>query len=342
MRAVRFHQYGDPNVLVCEEVPDPQPGPGDVRIRVRACAVNHVDLDLRSGTSRFPLTLPHTLGTEVAGDVDVVGQGVPMSLVGQRSVNLHTIPCGTCEWCRRSDQNICDNFLMTGITLPGGYAEYVVVPASSLIPIPDDVTYVEAACIQSTFGTAWHALVPRAALQSEEFLLVNAAGGGVGSSGVQIGKYLGATVIATAGSGDKAARALSLGADRAIDYSTKDWPERVMDITHGRGVDVALESVGGDIFTESLGLMAKNGRLVTVGAHGGEVVEVDLIPLFRRQISVLGSPRATPEEYRHVIELVGEGAFRPVIDHVYDLADAAQAHERLERRATFGRVVLQT
>jgi NADPH:quinone reductase-like Zn-dependent oxidoreductase len=107
-------------------------------------------------------------------------------------------------------------------------------------------------------------------------------------------------------------------------------------------VDVVLESVGGDIFTDSLGLMAKNGRLVTVGAHGGEVVEVDLIPLFRRQISVLGSPRATPEEYRHVIDLVGEGAFRPVIDQVYDLADAAQAHERLERRATFGRVVLQT
>lgn len=340
MRAVRFHEYGPPEVLRYEEVPDPVPGPDDALVRVRACAVNHVDIDMRNGTSRLPITLPHTLGFEVAGDVVAVGDRVGEVKPGDRVAPLYQIHCRECEWCSRGEHMHCERIQMLGVQLPGGYAEYVVAPAWALLRLPDSLGYEDAAAIQTTFSTVWHALVTRARLQEGDWVLVNAAGSGVGTAGVQVARLLGARVIAAAGADFKLERALGHGAEAVVNYSTEDLAKRVRELTGGRGVDVVMECVGGDVLRASLEALAKDGRVVTVGGHAGEVVPVDVILLFRHQWSLIGSVRATAAEIRHVVDLVAEGKLRPVVHDVFALADAADAHRVLEDRRQYGKLIL--
>lgn len=340
MKAVRFHEYGGREVLTYEDAPEPDPGPGEALIRVRACAVNHVDVDMRSGTSRLPLRLPHTLGFEIAGDVAAVGDGVTEVEVGDRVSPLFQIHCRECEWCRRGEEMHCERITMLGVQAPGGYAEYVVAPAWALIDVPDSLTYEEAASIQTTFSTVWHALVTRAHLREGEWVLVNAAGSGVGTAGIQVARMLGGRVVASAGSDEKLDRARELGAEATVNYRSEDMAARVRELTDGRGVGVVMESVGGDVLAASLNALDKDGRVVTVGAHGGEVVPVDAILLFRNQWSLIGSVRATEQEIRHVVDLVGQGRLRTVIHRALPLEEAAEAHRVLEDREQFGKVVL--
>ena len=321
-------------------MPTPEPGPGEALIRVRACAVNHVDIDMREGTSRLPLTLPHTLGFEIAGEVVALGDGVDGVAVGDRVAPLYQIHCRECEWCRRGEHMHCERISMLGVQSPGGYAEHAVVPAWALIPLPESLSFEQGAAIQTTFGTVWHALVTRVGLTEGKWVLVNAAGSGVGTAGIQVAKLLGARVIASAGSDEKLERARGLGAEATVNYRSENLAARVRDLTDGRGVDVVMESVGGDVLTGSLAALAKNGSVVTVGAHAGEVVPVDVILLFRHQWSVIGSVRATADELRHCIDLVAGGQLSPVIHATLPLDRAADAHRILEERRQFGKVVL--
>ena len=340
MKAVRFHEYGDCGVLCYEDAPDPVPRSGEALIRVRACAVNHVDIDMRSGISRLPLELPHILGFEIAGDVEAVGDGVAEVSVGDRVSPLFQIHCRRCEWCRRGEHMHCENITMLGVQAAGGYADYVVAPAWALIKLPETLSYEDAASIQTTFSTVWHALVTRAQLREQEWVLVNAAGSGVGTAGIQVARMLGGRVIASAGSDHKLERARELGAEATVNYSSEELGARVRELTDGRGVGVVMESVGGDVLAGSLSALAKDGRVVTVGAHAGEVVPVDVILLFRNQWSLIGSVRATEQEIRHVVELVGRGRLRTVIDRTLPLEDAAEAHRVCENREQFGKVIL--
>lgn len=340
LKAVRFHQYGDRSVLRYEDAPDPAPGPGDAVIRVRACAVNHVDIDMRNGSSRLPLQLPHILGFEIAGDVEAVGDDAAGVSVGDRVTPLFQIHCRRCNWCRRGEHMHCESISMLGVQAPGGYAEYVAAPSWALIPLPESLTYEDAASIQTTFSTVWHALVMRAHLRDGDWVLVNAAGSGVGTAGIQVARLLGGRVIASAGAEDKLERARALGAEATVNYRTDDLAARVREITAGSGVDIVMESVGGDVLAASLNALAKDGRVVTVGAHAGEVVPVDAILLFRNQWSLIGSVRATEQEIRHVIDLVGEGRLQTVIHRTLPLAEAAEAHRILEDREQFGKVIL--
>lgn len=340
MKAVRFHEYGDRSVLRYEDAPEPVPKPGEALIRVRACAVNHVDIDMRNGISRLPLTLPHTLGFEIAGDVEAVGDGVMEVSVGDRVSPLFQIHCRRCEWCRRGEHMHCESISMLGVQAPGGYAEYVAAPAWTLIKLPGTLTYEDAASIQTTFSTVWHALVTRARLRESEWVLVNAAGSGVGTAGIQIAQMLGGRVIASAGSDAKLERARELGAEATVNYRTQDIATVVREVTDGRGVGVVMESVGGDVLAGSLNALGKDGRVITVGAHAGEVVPVDVILLFRNQWSLIGSVRATEEEIRHVVDLVGQGRLRTVIHQTFPLEEAAEAHRVLEGREQFGKVIL--
>ncbi len=340
MKAVRFHEYGAPDVLRCEDVPEPEPGPGEALVRVRACAVNHVDVDMRNGTSRLPLALPHTLGFEIAGDVAAVGEGVTEVSVGDRVSPLFEIHCRECEWCLRGEHMHCESIEMLGVQRPGGYAEYAVVPAWALLALPASLPYEQAAAIQTTFSTVWHALVSRVGVEEGQWVLVNAAGSGVGTAGIQVAGLLGARVIASAGSDEKLERALGLGAEAVVNYRTEDLAARVRELTGGRGVDVVMESVGGDVMAGSIAALAKDGKVVTVGAHAGEIVPVDMILLFRNQWSVMGSVRATAEEIKHVVDLVGEGKLTPVVHGSYPLEQAAQVHELMEERRQFGKLVL--
>jgi len=341
MKAVRFHEYGGPEVLFVEEVQDIELGVHDVRVEVGACALNHVDLDIRGGSSRLPIKLPHTLGLEFAGVVVGVGSDVFTVHIGDRVTAMHQVHCGLCSWCLRGREELCENTQLFGIHRPGGYATHVDVPERAIIPIKAALSFEDAAACQTTFSTAWHALCSRARLMAGESVLVNAAGSGVGVAAVQVARLLGGEVFVSAGSDGKVAAALEVGAVAGVNYRSSDLAESVLELTDGRGVDVVMESVGGPICEGSIRALATNGRLVTVGAHAGEVISLDLIELFRKQISLLGSVRASRSELEHVLNLVSDGVVRQQIAARLPLDDVREAHMLLEAREVFGKVILE-
>jgi NADPH:quinone reductase-like Zn-dependent oxidoreductase len=339
MRAVRFHEFGPAEVLRHEEVPDPAPGPGEVVLRVRACGLNHLDIDCRNGVSRLPLALPHILGREIAGEVASAGPGVTGVSAGDRVLAHVAPPCGRCAFCRAGRDNLCAEGRLPGIHRPGGYAEYVAVSAVGLERLPDPLTFEAAAAVPIAFGTAWHMLITRGQLRPGEAVLIQAAGSTIGSAGIQVARLTGARVLATAGSDAKCARARALGAE-TINYETEDLVARVRDLTGGRGVDLVFEHIGGPVFTAGLACLARGGRMALCGAHAGEVVPLDLIEFFRKEVALIGAYRATSQELQAVFRLVAEGRLAPVIHACYPLREAPAAHRLIEARGHFGKVLL--
>jgi len=340
MKVSWFHRFGGPEVLVCEEAREPKPGVGEAVVRVRAVGVNHVDLDVRAGTSRFPVSFPHVLGREFAGEVAAIGdQGSPLR-EGDRVWVICRLPCSTCEFCLSGRDNLCDRGGFFGLDLPGGYTEFVKVPISSLQRLPSQVSFQEAAASQIAFGTAWHVLINRGGLRAGNTVLIQAAGSGIGSAAIQVASLAGATIVATASSEQKLQRAKALGAHHLINYTREDFAQRVLELTGGQGVDVIMEHIGGDVFIRSLECLKKDGVVVTVGAHAGEVVPLDIIPFFRRQLRLVGSRNATLTELKTVMGLAAAGRLKPVIHATFPLADAAEAHRVVASRDIFGKVLL--
>jgi NADPH:quinone reductase-like Zn-dependent oxidoreductase len=222
----------------------------------------------------------------------------------------------------------------------GGYAELVSIPEVNAIPIPADFSFDEAAAVPLVFLTAWHMLVARAELRAGEEVLVLGAGSGVGSAAIQIARLLGARVIATAGSDDKLAKARELGADQLINHSTQDIHQEVKRLTNKRGVDVVFEHVGEATWEKSMMSLAPGGRLITCGATTGPDVRIDLRYLFGRQLSVLGSFMGSKAELLEVLKFIFQRRLRPVIDTAFPLAEARAAHQRMERREQFGKIIL--
>ena len=342
MKAVRVHRHGGREVLQLDEVADPVPADGEVLVRVRSCALNHFDVDLRENVSRWPISLPWTLGIEFAGDVAGVGAGVEGLAEGDRVWVLHEIPCLECEYCLADQDNLCLAARMWSVQMPGGYAEYVAAPARAVFPLPDAVSYDVAAAGQIVFTTAWHMLITRGQVRAGETVLVSAAGSGVGHAAIQIAKRAGATVITTAGSDEKLAAAREDGADHVVNYRRENVTERALELNGGRGVDLVIEHVGGEQFGACLAALRKDGRLVTCGGHAGEVVDLDIIPLFRNEWQVIGSRTGTTREIRLVMDLIAQGKLRPRVHAALPLAEAAEAHRILEGREHFGKVVLNT
>jgi NADPH:quinone reductase-like Zn-dependent oxidoreductase len=245
LKAIVMHQRGGPEVLRYEDFPTPEPGPGEALVRVRACGLNHLDVFTRRGEQGRRVKLPHILGVETAGEVAALGEGVTDLRVGDRVVSGPGIWCGQCEFCRAGQENMCAERLIVGLDVHGGYAEYIKLPAYALAPLPEGVSFEGGASTLVAFGTAWHMLVDRAALEPGETLLVLAAGSGVGMAAVQMGKYLGARVIATASTDEKLARARDLGANETINYTQQPrFARAVRKLTDGRGADVVFEHVG--------------------------------------------------------------------------------------------------
>ena len=341
MKAVRFHEHGGRDVLRLEDVPTPEPGPGEVLVRIRSCGLNHFDIDLRENISRWPLPLPHTLGVEFAGDVAALGAGAEGLGEGQPVWVLHEIPCLECEYCLAGMDNLCLRAEMYSVQRPGGYAEYALAPARAVFPLAGPEWHDAAAAGQNVFTTAWHMLMTRALLRAGETVVVSASGSGVGHAAVQIAKLAGATVIATAGSDEKLARSLEDGADHVVNYGREAVTARVLEITGGRGADVVIEHVGGEQFGACLGALRKHGRLVTCGGHAGEVVDFDLIPLFRNEWSVIGSRTGTVRETELVMSLIAAGRLTPRIHAALPLSEAAEAQRMIEEREQFGKVLLR-
>jgi NADPH:quinone reductase-like Zn-dependent oxidoreductase len=327
-------------VLQVDEVDDPKPGHGEVLVRIRASALNHLDVDVRDGVSRFPVTLPHTLGVELAGEIAELGEGVEGWSVGDR-VNPYIMDtCGECRYCATGRENLCLAPGFISFTTGGGYAEAVVVKARNLIPIPDEVSYEEAAALQVAFATSWHMLFTRGNLRAGEAVMVNSVGSGIGSAAVQLAHLAGATVIGNASSDEKLAHAAELGMDHGINHSTQDVLAEVMRITNDRGVDLVYEHVGGTLFQIGLDSLGKDGRLVICGGHSGEVVPFDIIPFFRMQKQVIGSFVYNRHEVETCLELARRGKIVPLVHRSFPLADAREAMATMERREHFGKIVL--
>lgn len=340
MKAVRFHQHGDPSVLRYEDAPDPSPRPGGVVVRVRACAMNHLDLWQRRGLDRVKIPMPHISGAEVAGEVAAVGDGVSDWAAGDRVMVQPGLSCGHCEACLSGRDNFCPTYDVLGYRSDGGYAEYVAVPAVNLIRLPASLGFEAAAAFPLAFLTAWHMLFTRARLHERETVLVVSAGSGVGQAAVQLAKFAHARVLATAGTPEKCAHAVGLGAELAINHYADDVVAAVKKATGGRGVDVVIEHVGVATWDRSVRCLARGGRLVTCGATTGHEAQLDLRHLFARQLSLLGSYMGAKGELLRAARLYFEGVVAPVVDRTFPLSDAAQAHRYLEESKQFGKLVL--
>jgi NADPH:quinone reductase-like Zn-dependent oxidoreductase len=341
MKAVIFRQHGGPEVLEYTDVPEPQFRANEVLVEVKACALNHLDIWVRGGLPGIEIPLPHILGNDVAGVVKQVGELVTWVKTGDEVMVQPGVSCGHCEACLSGDDNFCREYDIIGYRRDGGYAELVAVPGVNIVPKTSQLSWEEAAALPLVTVTAWHMLVTRAVVQPGETVLVHAAGSGVGSMAIQIAKLRGARVITTASADEKLAHARELGADETINYTSSDWPQEVRRLTNRKGVDVVVEHTGAATWPGSIASLATGGRLVTCGATSGYDAHTDLRQVFYRHLNILGSFMGSKAELLEAMKFVEQGKIRGIVDRVLPLSEARQAHELIENRAQFGKVVLR-
>ncbi len=339
--AMAMMKTGGLDVLERMSVELPEPGPREVRVRVRAVALNHLDLWTRRGLPHVKYEWPYRLGSDIAGEVEAVGEGARNAVVGQRVVLNPGVSCGVCERCLKGQDNLCAKYTILGEGAQGGYARHINVPDTNLLPYPGDLPWTHAAAIPLVFLTAWQMLTRKADLRAGQTVLIQAAGSGVSSAAIQIAKMLGAHVIATTGTDAKAERAKALGADHVINYTTQDFVAECKRITNKRGVDVVVEHVGGEVFSKSVLATRWGGRVVTCGATAGFKPEIDLRQIFFRQVEILGSTMGQKGDLFTILEHVKAGKLRPIVDRVLPLWEAREAHRALEAREVFGKIVLE-
>ena len=342
MKAVRIHQFGGPEVLTYEDIPDPEARKDQVLVRVKACSLNHLDVWVRKGLPG--VKLPHILGSDIAGEVAEIGEYVSGFGVGQRVLVAPMHFCGSCGKCLAGVQNQCREFTVLGNAVDGGNCELLAVPAGNVIPIPDGLDFPldfnQAASVPLVFVTAWHMLVGLAAVRPGQTVLVLGASSGVGIAAIQIAKLFHCRVITTAGDEAKLEKAGALGADYGINHYKQKISEEVRKITNKEGVDIVIEHVGAATWDESVRSLKTGGKLVTCGATTGAAVSLDLRHLFARQLSLLGSYMGTMGELREVLGHVFAGRLKPVVDRVFPLTEVRAAHEYLEKSQMFGKVIL--
>lgn len=324
MTAIDPDKPGGPEVLVPVERPVPRPGPGEVLIRVRAAGVNRPDVLQRLGLYPMPPGAPTIMGLEVAGEIVALGEGASRFEIGQR---------------------VC------ALVAGGGYAQYCPAPEGQCLPVPAGLSLIEAASLPETYFTVWSNLFERAYADEGDTVLVHGGTSGIGVTAILLGKALGLRVFVTCGSDDKCAAARALGADLAINYKTEDFAEVVLKATQARGVDIVLDMVGGDYLPKNLAALAEDGRHVSIAFQRGPRAELDLTLVMRKRLTLSGSMlRPRPVAYkaaladslaRDVWPLFGEGRLRAVVDTTFPLAQAADAHRRMEAGAHVGKIVLE-
>jgi NADPH:quinone reductase-like Zn-dependent oxidoreductase len=339
MKAVRIHQFGGPEVLTYEDIPDPQLRKDQVLVRIRACAMNHLDLWVRKGLPG--VKLPHILGSDIAGEVVETGEYVSGFKPGQRVIIAPMHYCAHCAKCVAGLQNQCGEFTVLGNGVDGGNCELIAVPAANVIPIPDSLDFDQAASVPLVFLTAWHMLVGRAEVRPGQTVLVLGASSGVGIAAIQIAKLFHCRVITTAGDESKLEKGRALGADYGINHYKQKISEEVRKITNKEGVDIVVEHVGSATWDESVKSLKSGGTLVTCGATTGPGVSIDLRHLFARQLTLLGSYMGTMGELHEVLSHVFAGRLKPVVDQIFPLAEIRAAHEHMEKSRMFGKIVLK-
>jgi NADPH:quinone reductase-like Zn-dependent oxidoreductase len=315
VKAIRIHEDGGPDVLRYEDVPDPTPRAGEVLVELRAASLNHLDVWIRKGLPSVPK--PRILGADGAGVIAGSDERVVINPAVVIDGRMHIV----------------------GETMNGTHAELIALPRASVHPIPGGLSFEEAAAFPLVFLTAYRMLVPRARLDAGEWVLIWGIGGGVATASLAIATALGARVVVTSSSDEKLARALELGAEATVNHETEDVVARVKEITGG-GAHVVVDDVGEATWRRSLDAARPEGRIVVCGATTGPDPPAALHRVWWKQLSILGSSMGTPEDFRHVYELVAAGKARPTVDRVFPLAEARTAHERLEAGEQLGKIVL--
>ena len=340
MKAVQLTEHGDTDVIEYGEMPDPEPGRDEVLVDVKAGALNHLGIWTRRGMPGIDLEMPHVPGSDAAGVVVETGEEVTRFEEGDHVTVTAGVACGDCEYCRHGDPTLCVRFQIIGEHLPGVHAEQVALPEENLIPVPDHVDWEVAGSSSLVFQTAWRMLRNRGDLKSGESVLVLGASGGVGHAAVQIADHAGAEVYATASTEEKLRYAEECGADHVIDYESDDFADEIRGLTGRRGVDMVVDHVGAATWRDSLKSLAKDGRVVTCGATTGGRPETDINRIFWNQLKVIGSTMATPGEAEEALSLVWDGTFEPRIRETLPMSETARAHELIENREGFGKVVV--
>lgn len=338
MKALRIHEHGGPDVLKWESIPDPTSNSDEVLVEIKSTSMNHLDIWVRNGMPNCPL--PMIVGSDGAGVVSSVGDSVSQFTSGDEVIIQPLVWCGDCRFCKSGRENHCLSMGIFGESQNGTMAEFISVPQKNVKRKPANLNFDEAAALALVGQTAYAMLVRRANLQPGETVLVWGASSGVGSMAIQIAKHMGCSVIATAGSDAKADAAKDLGADHTVNYKNADVASTVKDFIDGNGADVVFEHVGKSSWKTSLKCLAKGGRLVTCGATTGPNVEVDLRHIFIKQQSILGSTMGDVAALDEVLSLAESGVIKSVIDSVFKMENAADAHRRLESGEAFGKIIL--
>jgi NADPH:quinone reductase-like Zn-dependent oxidoreductase len=331
---------GEREIALTECAPPPPPGPGEVQLRIRTVALNHIDVWGYRGMAFARRQFPLTVGAEAAGEIAAIGPDVTGLLAGQTVVPYSALTCGACRFCRKGQDNLCEDVRgVRGFHVDGFAQALVNHPARLVVPVPDGVDLAHAACVPVAYATVEHMLFDNAGLEADETILVHAGGSGIGTIAIRIAKSIGCTVITTVGSDAKMERARALGADHVINYGIDRFEGVVRKLTRKRGVDVVFEHVGAETWNGSLLSLRRGGRLVTCGATSGPAGNLNLMQLFQQQYRIVGSFGAPLHSVRKALARIESGVL-PVIDTRYDLGDFRLGLERLAGRDVFGKILV--
>ncbi len=341
MKAAIIRDYGGPEMVSVGDIPEPQVNPGQVLVGIRSASLNHLDIWVRNG-NRFDLSMPHVLGSDGAGVIEAVVEGVTGVNVGDEVLISPGLGCGRCEFCQQGQLSLCESFGIVGASCPGTFAERVAVPAGNVVAKPPELSFSEAAALPVAYVTAWRMLMTRAELTPGETVLIHGIGGGVALAALQLAKLVSAEVIVTSSSDEKLAKAVDLGADHTINYAkTADLTKSVRDLTKGRGVDLAVDAVGAATWSVNLYALRRGGRAVHCGITTGAMADADIQAIYWNQLTIMGSTYGSMDDLRQLLRTVTVSGLRPVIDSTWSLEDFPKAQQRMEAGLQFGKIVLE-
>lgn len=340
IKAIRIHNYGGPDVLQVDEIPEPFPADTEVKINIKASGLNHLDLWIRSGALGLPLPLPLIPGSDGAGIVTEVGSKVKRFKKGDRVFINAGSGCGSCAVCLKGDESLCVGYQILGEHTHGTHCEFVSFRESQVFPLSKQISFEEGAAFPLVFMTAYHMLIVKGGLQKGQAVLIMAGGSGIGTAGIQIAKARGAQVITTVGSEEHRKKVLELGANFVIDHYKEDIAKKVKEFTQGQGVPVILEHVGNKVWMACMKSLAKGGRLVTCGGTTGAEVSINLRHLFMKHQQILGSTMGDTQDMHSVGELINSKKCRPIIHATLPYTQIAKGHEMLEKGGLFGKIIL--
>ena len=342
MKAIVLKEFGGPEVLRYENVPDPKAAAGEIVLKVYSVSVNRtLDLVVRAGNYPVEIQMPHVLGVDPAGEVVEIGEGVHGFAIGDRVAVVSLIACQQCKQCLKGEEACCVASQHIGLHRWGGYAEYAAVPAANAFKLPDNLSYAHGSVVTRHFPMAFNQLTSKADVKPGAWVLVMGATGALGNCCVQVAKMLGAKVIAGAGADERVELAKSYGAEFGINYRKQDLSAEVMSLTGNQGVDVVCENISDPtLWPGAFNSLAINGRMVTAGAHGGGTVTLDVKRLYMRRLRIIGTAGTNAPDVYKALDAAGQGRIRAIIDRIMPLREAAEAHRIVEKNQIRGKIIL--